>query len=256
MTWRHLLPALGDAGFHAVAPWLRGYAPTEIPADGRYQTGALAADANALHEALGGDERAVIIGHDWGAIATYGAAAHEPARWKRVVTAAVPPANAMGAALLGNYDQLRRSWYIFFIHSPLADFVVPANDLAFIDRLWQDWSPGYDENAADLEGVKNSLRDPANLAAALEYYRQPLNPAKNDPALTDIQTATNAPTPQPLLYLHGRDDGCAGVELLDSVDESKLSEGSQVVVIDGTGHFLHLEKPSEVNTRIVQFVTA
>src|SRR6202142_4660553 len=63
-TWRYLLPALGDAGFHAVAPWMRGYAPTQIPADGRYQTGALAADACALHEVLGGDERAVIIGHD------------------------------------------------------------------------------------------------------------------------------------------------------------------------------------------------
>ncbi len=56
-TWRHLLPALGDAGYHAVAPWMRGYAPTAIPADGRYQTGALATDACALHDALGGDRR-------------------------------------------------------------------------------------------------------------------------------------------------------------------------------------------------------
>ena len=54
-TWRHLLPALADAGYHAVAPWMRGYAPTAIPADGRYQTGALATDACALHDALGGD---------------------------------------------------------------------------------------------------------------------------------------------------------------------------------------------------------
>ena len=38
-TWRHLLPALADAGFRAVAPFLRGYAPTAVPADGRYQTG-------------------------------------------------------------------------------------------------------------------------------------------------------------------------------------------------------------------------
>ncbi len=53
-TWRHLLPALADAGYHAVAPFMRGYAPTEVPADGAFQTGALAADANALHEAFGG----------------------------------------------------------------------------------------------------------------------------------------------------------------------------------------------------------
>ena len=66
-TYRHLLPELAAAGFRAVAPFSRGYAPTDVPADGRYQTGALARDANALHEALGGDERAVIVGHDWGA---------------------------------------------------------------------------------------------------------------------------------------------------------------------------------------------
>ena len=52
-TYRFLLPALADAGFRAVAPWMRGYAPTSIPADGRYQTGVLALDALALHEALG-----------------------------------------------------------------------------------------------------------------------------------------------------------------------------------------------------------
>src|SRR3954464_2707270 len=73
-TWRHLLPALADAGFHAVAPFMRGYAPTAVPGDGAYQTGALATDANALHEALGGDADAVLIGHDWGAAAAYGAA--------------------------------------------------------------------------------------------------------------------------------------------------------------------------------------
>src|SRR5258706_4524759 len=61
-TWRHLLPELAAAGFRAVAPWMRGYAPTAVPADGSYGTGALAADARALHEALGGDEGAVPIG--------------------------------------------------------------------------------------------------------------------------------------------------------------------------------------------------
>ncbi|MBP9053498.1 MAG: alpha/beta fold hydrolase, partial [Ilumatobacteraceae bacterium] len=77
-TWRHLLPRLAEAGFRAVAPFQRGYAPTSVPADGRYQTGVLAQDMNMLHEALGGGGDAVIIGHDWGAPATYGAAVLGP----------------------------------------------------------------------------------------------------------------------------------------------------------------------------------
>ena len=66
-TWRYLLPALADAGFHAVAPFMRGYAPTEIPEDGCFGLGALVADAVGLHDVLGGDDRAVLIGSDWGA---------------------------------------------------------------------------------------------------------------------------------------------------------------------------------------------
>src|SRR5437899_12980405 len=68
-TWRYLLPELAAAGFRAVAPFMRGYAPTNVPSDGRYQTGALATDALALHDVLGGDGDAVIVGHDWGAAA-------------------------------------------------------------------------------------------------------------------------------------------------------------------------------------------
>src|ERR1700704_188347 len=66
-TWRYLLPELAGAGFHAVAPFMRGYAPTGIPDDGCYSLGALIADANAIHDALEADEGAVLIGHDWGA---------------------------------------------------------------------------------------------------------------------------------------------------------------------------------------------
>ncbi|MBO0774134.1 MAG: alpha/beta fold hydrolase, partial [Actinobacteria bacterium] len=85
-TWGRLLPVLAKAGFHAVAPFMRGYAPTAVPADGAYHVGALAADAVALHEALGGDADAVLIGHDWGAEAAYAAAAYAPGRWQRLVT--------------------------------------------------------------------------------------------------------------------------------------------------------------------------
>ena len=123
-TWRHLLPRLADAGYRAVAPFLRGYAPTEVPTDGRFQTAASAMDALALRDALGGGADSVIIGHDWGAVITHIAANVRPDAFAKVVTMAVPPGNAVGVAFLSNLAQIKRSWYMFFFQHPFADFVV------------------------------------------------------------------------------------------------------------------------------------
>lgn len=251
--WRHLLPELARAGYRAVAPFQRGYAPTSVPPDGRYQSGVLSVDANALHEALGGDESAVLIGHDWGAVGAHGAAVLEPHRWRRVVTMAVPPGPALVMAFLGNRAQLKRSWYMFFFQSPLADLVVPGDDLAFIDMLWADWSPGHDGNE-DVAHVKHALRDPSNLAAALGYYRATLGDGPKDPALDAAQAATQVVPPQPMLYLHGRDDGCVGTEVVD-VAAAMLPEHVRVEFVDDAGHFLQVEQPAVVNRAVVDFLS-
>jgi pimeloyl-ACP methyl ester carboxylesterase len=251
-TWRHLLVDLAENGYRAVAPFQRGYAPTGVPADGLYQSGALSMDAITLHEALGGGSDAVLIGHDWGAPTVYGAAGHAPDRWRAVVSMAVPPGGALGAAFLTNLRQVKRSWYMFMFQHPLADLLVGSNDLAFVDMLWSDWSPGFDA-AAELALLKPSLRDAANLQAALGYYRARLGDGLKDPALDAVQAATEQVPPHPLLYLHGADDGCIGVEVAEAA-RGMVPGNVTVDIVDGAGHFLHLERPAEVNRRIVEFL--
>jgi pimeloyl-ACP methyl ester carboxylesterase len=266
-TWRHLLPALAGAGFHAVAPFMRGYAPTAVPADGAYRLGALIADAVALHEVLGGGGDAVLIGHDWGAETAYGAAAHAPDRWRRLVTLAVPPAS-LDPVLFSDYEQLKRFFYLFLFRDPLgfADALVAGDGMSFLDRLWHDWSPGYDAGE-DLARVKKSLRDPANLAAAIGYYRATgaaggsgaSSGAADGPPETVGQyaaeeQAAGRQAPLPTLYLHGAADGCIRVELARGA-ERLLAPSSRMVVIEDVGHFLHLEKPAEVNERILGWVS-
>lgn len=252
-TWRHLMPVLADAGYRAVAPFNRGYAPSGLDPRSRYQAGVLGVDANALHEALGGGDDAVVVGHDWGAMGAYSAATLEPARWRKVVAAAVPPGPVTAAAFL-SYDQLRLSWYMFFQLTPLADLVVPAGDFEFISRLWQDWSPGYDCEA-DVARFVECMAPPGHVEAALAYYRQTLQPELQDPELEAAQTGAYSLPSQPLLYLHGADDGCMSAATASGTEAVLSVPGSRYVLVEHAGHFLQLEQPEVVNAEILSFLS-
>ena len=89
-SWRHQLRALADAGFHAVAPDMRGYGRTEAPAEiDRYSMLHLVGDIVGLLDALGA-ETAVIAGHDWGAPVAWHAALLRPDRVRGVIGLSVP----------------------------------------------------------------------------------------------------------------------------------------------------------------------
>ncbi|PZG14235.1 alpha/beta fold hydrolase [Nonomuraea aridisoli] len=240
-TWRYLMPELAERGYRAVAPFMRGYAPTEVPADGAYEEAALAADLRALHEELGGGDDAVVVGHDWGAVPVYVTAG----RFRAAVTLAVPPPGVLGSGFL-DYDQLKRSFYIFLFQTAMAE--AAASRPGFLERLWQDWSPGYDA-AEDLAFVRRSIGEPANLRAAIGYYRAMLGttpPSGRHPEVRPDVTG-------PVLYLHGAQDGCLGAGLAENAPEH-LPEGSRVELVPGAGHFLHLERPAEVNRLILDWL--
>src|SRR5690606_15591230 len=202
---------------------------------------------------LGGDERAVVIGHDWGAFAAYGATGHAPERWRCMVTAAVPPMSAMANAFF-SYEQVKRSFYIFFFQSPLAEMAVPLDDMAFIAKLWRDWcAPGYDATE-DVGHVREALGDPANLAAAIGYYRQMFDSSQHSDAYAAEQVAGLLPPAVRTLYLHGRQDGCLGIELTEGVQDGLPVPGSRFEVMDGVGHFLQLEDPEGFNQRVLAFL--
>ena len=252
-TYRHLLPALADAGFRAVAPFMRGYAPTSPAPDGRYQSVLLAQDAVELIPALG-SARAFVVGHDWGATATYGAAALAPSRVQKIVTlAAAHPAAARDLAF--TYERLKGTWHAYFFQMPFAEQAVAANDYAFLERWWRDASPEYSPSADKMESVKATFRQPGVLTAALSYYRHTFHPEHRDPAVAALQErASTAPTPVPALAIHGTRDRPGRLEAFEAMDHL-FPAGVDKVVLPGTGHFVHLERPDEVARRIVAFLT-
>lgn len=250
-TWRHLGPSLAERGWRVVAPFMRGYAPTDLAPDGIYQVGALVRDAVQLHTALGGDRRAVLIGHDWGAAAAYGAGSYAPELFSRIVTMAVPPAavllQAWRSPLLAA-RQLRCSWYMLFQQLPaVSERTLPA----LIPRLWSAWSPGYDGHADSSRAIAALAGEHAS--AALRYYRALAQPwARSRHYAREQRHAMRTPR-MPLLYLHGRQDRCLLPELAERA-RVVLAPAGAVELVDGAGHFLQLEQPERVGELIAAFV--
>ncbi|MEO8603018.1 MAG: alpha/beta hydrolase [bacterium] len=252
-SFRHQLPVLAAAGFRVVAPYMRGYAPTDAPADAPYQGAALAEDAAALIAALGYDD-AIVFGHDWGALAAYGAAILAPQRVRRLITAAVPHGPALPTAFLTSYEQQRRSWYMFFFQTPLAEMALAHNDFRFLERLWSDWSPGWTWPADEMAALKQTFSQPGVVEAALSYYRHSLNPQLQRPELAVQQARIQMESvPVSTLYVHGAQDGCIGIELLDGMQDV-FPAGLEILVVPDAGHFVHQERPDVVNTKLLEFL--
>ncbi len=251
-SFRYQMPALAGAGYHVVAPFMRGYAPTEGAPDGRYDSAVLSEDALGLIAALGYKD-AILFGHDWGAVAAYGAAA-APDRVIKLVTAAVPYGAKFFEALVINYAQQRRSWYMFFFQTAIADAAVASNDFAFLEKLWADWSPGWKWASEDMEELKKCFRAKGTLEAALGYYRATLGAAFKMPVdAKQMASMASPPINVPAMMIHGRDDGCIGAETLEGM-EKLFPKGLRIEVVKGAGHFVHRERAELVNEMILKFL--
>ncbi len=243
-TWRHLGPALAADGWRVVAPFLRGYAPSGVSADGSGHVAALVSDILGLHRELGGGPDAAIVGHDWGAIATNALVATEDSPFAKVVVMAVPPLSSLDGvrSLRVLARQARNSWYIGFNRLP---YLPEATYERLVRKLWRDWSPGYDASE-DLPAVLAAMAGPENRRAVIGYYRALVSPFGPPAAYRRWRGAEMRPPLSPLLYLHGADDGCMDLRMA-SYAEAKLPAGSTMTVVPDAGHFLQLEQPDVVN---------
>jgi len=250
-TWSHQMPALAAAGYRVVAPFLRGYAPTEVPAKGFNDKATLVADVVGLIRALGGGEPVLLVGQDWGAIISYALLAAHPELVRRAVVMAVPhPAEVAKSMLSAKHAHRSFHWWFFQLPG-LPERAIPADDFAFIDYLWDYWtSPGF-EDAAHIAGIKRMLAEPGVLPATLGYYRAMLDPAMADPALEPLRALMNRPIAVPTLALCGSDDLRA--ELM--TDQGKHFTGEYCFeLVPGAGHFLHREKPADVTRRVLAWL--
>jgi pimeloyl-ACP methyl ester carboxylesterase len=236
-TWDYVMGELARAGYRAVAPFQRGYYPTQIPANGPFDSDTLGRDALALIDALGGGEPAVLVGHDWGASAAYCAAGLGPDRLRLVVTLAIPHPRSIRPTP-ANLWRLR---HFFPLRRTGAAAKIRSGNYAYIDELWRRWSPGWtDLPASETAHVKRAFAQPGCLEAACAYYRT-ISPRLPPGQRVQIRV--------PAVSFAGEHD----LVPARAFERARLCfDASYEVVQVRGGHFMHREHPAGFAAELVR----
>jgi pimeloyl-ACP methyl ester carboxylesterase len=241
-SWDRIAHAVAAAGYRTVRPWLRGYHPdTEVPGRG-YDSLTTAQDAIELLDALRID-RAVLVGHDWGASVTYAASTLAPQRFHAVVPIGIPHPSLLPRDL----GMLWSARHFVAFKLPWAEAMTRRNDFAYLDTLYTRWSPKWVGPARDesLRNAKDCFRNPSSLTGALAYYR----------ALTPNAPRELArPADVPALVVGGSED-IVRPELAEKTAQ-RMGTGSEALIIDGAGHWPHREGEDEFIARLITFLGA
>jgi pimeloyl-ACP methyl ester carboxylesterase len=246
-SWQALLPALSDAHYHAVAIFMRGYYPTDIPSNGDYSVETMARDVLALMDTFGAN-RAILIGHDWGASVAMAAANLAPERIDKLVTLGIPHPRVISVSprVLSCLPH-----FVVLQFGALSEWWAARDDFAYIKHLYAYWSPELQVSPAQLQEIEADFARPGRLAAAIAYYHFG-SADQGDQRRTELYNRTIS---VPTLTLVGTDDVLWEVGLFDN-SASAFSGPFQLVRVEHAGHFLQLEQPRFIQDQILQFLNA
>jgi pimeloyl-ACP methyl ester carboxylesterase len=244
-TWGKTMSDLDNAGFRAVAVFLRGYYPSEIPSDGNYSVEAAALDVIDLIKKLGETE-AIIVGHDWGASVAYAISNINPQITKKIIALAIP------------HPKLIKITPSLFIKSPhfflfqfgfLSEWFSRLNNFAYIEYLYHNWSPSWNVPAVQISEVKKDFSRPRRLRAAIQYYHYLTLDYLTSRKQELYRKKINVPT----LCIVGKQDRALGLGLFENTDTA-FSGTFKLEIFNKSGHFPHQEEPELFIQKLLGFI--
>jgi epoxide hydrolase 4 len=242
-SWRRQIKPLADAGFHVVAPDMRGYNLSDKPRDWRaYGLDLLAGDIAGLIGHFG-VEQADVVGHDWGAVVAYGVATFHPLSVRKLAILNVPHPARMLAAFR-TFKQLRKSWYMFFFQIPsLPELLLRRNDFSFAKRSLRANTPRSDE---EFQRYVQAWSQDGALTGMLNYYRAALrqSPRGANAKMRPIEATT--------LVIWGERDSYLGQELAQP--EARWVSNVRVERLPQATHWVHHDEPERVNELLTDFL--
>ena len=250
-TWSHLMHDLAHAGYRVIAPFMRGYSPTAIPVDGSYSALDLGADVIGLIGELGDghDNPATVIGHDWGALATYAAANLAPEKIAKMITVAIPHPRSLRPSLLGLWKSRHFLTYQF---RRRAVRNLLANGCVHVDQIYRRWSPEWRFAPDETQAVKEALALPGVAHAMLGYYWS-FRSDLTGPDRERVQKITTKKTSVPTLCIVGAADGALDLSVMPNTPRA-FTGSYNYQIWDGVGHFLHRESPQKFSKAVLEYL--
>jgi len=244
-SWRHQIPELAKH-FKVVAPDLRGYNESDKPVGvANYRIDILTADVMELIRAFG-EEKAIIVGHDWGGGIAWAFAADYPQATEKLIVMNCPHPAALQKHLRTNRRQLRRSWYMFFFQIPwLPELGIRVNTRRFVEQAFRGMA--IRKEAFPDEELKKYVEAIRKPGAAINYYRAAFREtvSKGERPFAKITC--------PTLLIWGEEDVALGKELTYDM-EQYFTDRFEIKYIPRCSHWVQQEQPELVNQFVLEFL--
>jgi pimeloyl-ACP methyl ester carboxylesterase len=286
-SWRHQLKALAQAGYHAVAPDMRGYGETDRPAEiDRYTLFHLVGDMVGVLDALN-EKNGVIVGHDWGAPVAWHAALMRPDRFRAVVGLSVPyrPRGRVAPTTVMPQDADSLFYQLYFQTPGVAESELESDVRVSLRKTLYSGSgdvprrnPGAASSGVGMVprsgGFLSRMKDPESLppwltAADIDFYtrqfehsgfRGGLNWYRNIDRNWELTAPyAGASVSVPALYMAGDLDLVVSFPRMKEViaDLSRyIPQLRASIMLPGCGHWTQQERPGEVNEAIINFLSS
>jgi len=247
-SWRYQLPMLADLGYQAWAPNMRGYGNSSKPKGvSSYQLDTLVEDVAAIIEASGCKET-VLIAHDWGAVVAWHFAINGRLPLSYLIICNVPHPQSMQQAF--SWEQLMKSWYIFFFQIPkLPEFLLGRDNAKGVGEMIRNTFVNPEKFPMEIADVfSRNANQPGALTAMINYYRALLRRGNRSNREGESFPIIKTPT----LMIWGEEDVALSKETTYGTE--KYVENFNIRYLPNVSHWVQQESPEEVNSMISAFI--
>lgn len=241
-TWRHLLPALADAGYTAAAMDLRGFGGSDHPPRG-YDPYTTSLDVAGVIRSLGAAD-ATIIGHGWGGFLAWTVGSLRPAVARAIVPVSMAHPRRLREGILNDRAQRGASSYVIGFQRPwVPERALVADDAAKIGWFLRDWSADPAWPSEEVSWRFRRAFETGNTAhCALEYHRWALRSIPRSDGRRFIREVSESPVKVPVLQIHGSQDRT--VLPRTAIGSDAFTSGNYAWrLLNAVGHFPHEEAP-------------